>query len=137
MINAITIDDTTTATVCRLIDGASGQIILENSDFKPAQRLDTVFFSTSAITISFTPITWFPCVKCVSYRTCSTCSFPFCLDESSCLLSYCNYAADILCMPMLFLCAQLPPPLSFSLCFSMPKIEHKKKTYFRRLTIVP
>jgi hypothetical protein len=104
---------------------------LENSDFNPANRRAMVFFSVSAISTLLYQVIWFPCVKCVSCRTYSTYWFPLCPDAFSCPSSCCNYAACILCMPMLFSCAQLPPPLNFSCVFSC-HFWHKKKTYFRR-----
>ena len=86
-----------------------------------------------------------------SYRICNTSWFPFCPDEPSCPSSCCNYGSCIPCMPMLFLCAQLPPPLNFFVLFhaqhpafrtlskkqrQLPKKRHKKKTYFHRLSTI-
>ena len=53
-------------------------------------------------------------------RICNTFWFPSCQDELFCLLSCCSYGFYIPYMPMLFLCAQLPPPLKFFVLFSAP-----------------
>ena len=50
-------------------------------------------------------------------RIYNTSWFPFCLDELSCPLSCCNYDSYTQYMPMLFSCAQLPPPLKFFVLF--------------------
>ena len=55
----------------------------------------------------------FPCVMCVFYRIYNISLFPFCLGDSSFLLSCCNYVVYILYMPVLFLRAQFPPPFNF------------------------
>ena len=60
---------------------------------------------------------WFPCVMYESCRIYNTSWFPFCPDELSCPLSCCNYDSYTQYMPMLFSCAQLPPPLKFFVLF--------------------
>ena len=100
-----------TATVCFARVFLSGQIIFLNSALRPLNQL--VFFTFSVFSdihsLPFNEITSFLCVMCVIYRIYSIFLFPYVPDEFSYPSLYCSYAVYILYMPMLFLCAQLPP----------------------------
>jgi hypothetical protein len=125
MIRPNTTDTAITAVVCLTSDCFSGQIIFLNSAERPVNQLSFGALSNFSVSPIFSllchaRLIWFLCVTYGSCRICNTFWFPSCQDELFCLLSCCSYGFCIPYMPMLFLCAQLPPPLKFFVLFSAP-----------------
>ena len=78
--------------------------------FSVVSTVVTVFSSITSRPL-LNRITWFPCAWYGACRICSTSWSPYGQDDSSSLLSCCNCVACIPYMPVLSLCARLPPPL--------------------------
>ena len=130
-------DMVTTATVCFATVFLSAKTIFLYSFFRPLKKpgffsffLSAFFFSGLSALAAFSVvstvvtvfsyitsrpllnrITWFPCAWYGACRICSTSWSPYGQDDSSSLLSCCNCVACIPYMPVLSLCARLPPPL--------------------------